>query len=268
MRFKKILFLLPILPVVLQATSCKKEEANLIGFDIDLAKEVCKEIGVEVRFEEIVWEQKEIELESKNIDLIWNGLTITEERQKVMEISCPYMKNKQVIVSKDINELNDKTKYTVSFEAGSAGDDLFKGNSLFKNSTSVEVSSQTDALTEVLSGTSDLAIIDSTMAGYYLNSSTSFKNLQVLDYETESEYYGIAARKGDLALINKINETLSYVYDKNKTFEIASKYGLNDYLIKPNYTSLNSNDNSLDYIMDKGYITIGYTVYAPIAYTK
>ncbi|MBQ5777622.1 MAG: transporter substrate-binding domain-containing protein, partial [Oscillospiraceae bacterium] len=74
-------------------------DANeLIGFETEFAEAVCEKIGVEPVFQEINWDSKEIELNAKNIDCIWNGMTITEERAANMEISKPYMENKQVLV--------------------------------------------------------------------------------------------------------------------------------------------------------------------------
>ena len=78
----------------------KDNDGNLIGFDIELAKAVGAKLGVEVEFKEINWATKEAELESKAIDCIWNGMTITEERQENMSISIPYMENKQVMITK------------------------------------------------------------------------------------------------------------------------------------------------------------------------
>ncbi len=76
------------------------ENGELIGFETEFAEAVCEKLGVEANFVEINWNSKEIELNSKNIDCIWNGMTITEERVENMSISVPYMQNKQVMVSK------------------------------------------------------------------------------------------------------------------------------------------------------------------------
>ncbi len=263
MRFRKIIFLgLGILSLGL--TSCNKEK-ELVGFDIDLAKELGQRLGVDVQFQEIVWEQKEIELASKNIDLIWNGLTITKDRSENLELSIPYLVNKQVLVSKD-STIDFTKNLKVSFEAGSAGEDLFNRLSDFSNMTKVALSAQVDALTEILSNTSDVAIIDSTMAGFYINANTSYKDLNIIDYETESEYYGIAARKGEKALINKVNELLTDMYYSKKSEEIAAKYGLADYIVNPLDYDTNSTDDSLNYILNKKSLIIGYTIFAPIAY--
>ena len=70
------------------------------GFEADFANAICEKLGVKAKFQEIEWKTKETELASKNIDCIWNGLTITDERKENMQISTPYMQNKQVIVEK------------------------------------------------------------------------------------------------------------------------------------------------------------------------
>ncbi len=76
------------------------ENQELVGFETEFAEAVCAKLGVEANFVEINWNSKEIELNSKNIDCIWNGMTITEERLENMSISVPYMQNKQVMVAK------------------------------------------------------------------------------------------------------------------------------------------------------------------------
>ena len=76
------------------------EDSNLVGFDTEFAQAVAAELGVEAKFQEISWAAKETELAAKNIDCIWNGMTITEEREENMSISIPYMQNKQVKIVK------------------------------------------------------------------------------------------------------------------------------------------------------------------------
>ena len=247
---------------------------NLKGFDIDLAKAACEKLDITPIFQEIIWEQKETELSSKQIDLIWNGLTITEERKQNLEITLPYMSNTQsIIVKKDFadNRSTSEDRYTIAFEQGSAGEDAFNSSDIFKGSTSVGVTSQVTALTEVLSGTSDIAIIDSIMAGYYLSDSSSYGDkLKVLSgYDFEIENYGVALRKGETALLAKLNETIEELYDNGTTGDIASRYGLTNDLVKPEtYTKFDEveDKSSWEYIKNKGNIIIGYTVFAPIAF--
>lgn len=256
--------------VVFGLTSCNNNSNDkLVGFDIDLAREVAKELGVKVVFQEIQWEQKEVELNGKSIDLIWNGLTITEERQAAMNISNAYMANKQVVIGKKDNgkTITATSTYKIAVEAGSAGSDVIDDNELFANTQKVEVGAQIDALTEVLSGTSDFAIIDSVMAGYYLASSTSYSSLKIYtEYEFEAEYYGIAARKADNALMQNIEAALYKIYNAGTTNTIAAKYGLTDVIVAPNAVSVTATDDSFEYIKKKGTLVIGYTLFAPIAF--
>ena len=79
------------------------ENGELTGFEPEFTKAVCEKLGVEAKFQEIEWEQKELELNSKNIDAIWNGLTVTEDRKENMAFSTPYVRNKQVVVIKADN---------------------------------------------------------------------------------------------------------------------------------------------------------------------
>ena len=108
-----------------------EENGQLIGFDIELAKAVADKLGLTVEFKEIDWDAKETLLEAKSIDCIWNGMTITEERKANMEISIPYLNNKQVAIIR----VADKDKYTsldtmnkaiIGAEAGSAGESCVK----------------------------------------------------------------------------------------------------------------------------------------------
>lgn len=254
--------------------SCGSADEQLIGFDIDLAKAVGENLGVDVRFQEIQWDKKEIELSSGQIDLIWNGLTITEERREAMEISSPYMVNSQVIVAKKSfnSEIKSDTGLTVAFEKGSAGDDVFNNNDIFSSCTPVECGAQVNALTEALSGTSQLAIIDSVMARYYIASKTSYKDLQTAtSYNLTDEYYGIAGRKGEKGFIAKVNEAPTATFKSGKTAQIANEYGLSASLYEPgdfaSYAGVKET-SSWESIKSKGYMTIGYTVFASIAYFK
>ena len=107
--------------------SWKNEQNELVGFDVELAKAVCAKLGLAAKFELIEWSAKEAKLDSKAIDCIWNGMTITEERQNAMEVSIPYLNNKQVAVIR----VEDKEKYKttddmanaiIGAESGSAGE--------------------------------------------------------------------------------------------------------------------------------------------------
>lgn len=213
-----------------------EENGEFIGFDVDLAKAVCEELGIEAEFQLIDWDAKETELKAKSIDCIWNGLTITEDRLNTMEISMPYLKNQQVVVVKaeDLAEYTDANAVagkSVAAEAGSAGAEAMDNYPEVEYEL-VKTDNQLLALVEVLSGTSNAAIIDSVMAGYYINTEgSSFTDLAIVEtIEFAPEEYGIAFRK-DSDVAAKVNEALLALKENGKLDEIADKYGLTDYVI-------------------------------------
>jgi len=104
----------------------RDEKNEIVGFDIDLAKEVAKRLGVDVKFQTIVWESKLEEINSGNIDVIWNGFSITPERQKEYLFTKPYIKNRQVIVvtaDSPIKTKADLEGKKIGIQAGSSAQD-------------------------------------------------------------------------------------------------------------------------------------------------
>lgn len=208
---------------------------ELIGFETEFAEAVCEKVGVTPNFVEIDWNSKEIELNAKNIDCIWNGMTITDERKENMEISNPYMKNRQVMVVKAEN-LEGYTKAvggsSVVAEAGSAGEELATTNDFFKDTTFTPVDSMAKALMDVKAGTSDIAIVDYVTSIGSIGEGTEFEDLVTVEaHEFSPEEYGIAFRKGsDMAAA--VNEAIAELIAEGKLDEIAAKYKLENLLIK------------------------------------
>lgn len=262
-----------LLTAVLGAAACSKTE--LVGFDIELAKTVGEDLGVEVEFVQINWDTKENELESKNVDLLWNGMTITPEREAAWEISEPYMLNRQVAIIRkaDADKFDTLDKMLASdkwsAENGSAGAELITD----LGATLIGVTAQINVLTELNAGSADIGVMDSVMAGYYINETGSnyADSLMIAEVNIakEDEYYGIAARKGETALMDKINTSLAKLWANDTIKTIGEKYGLKDVLLPIEYTSQwdsISDKSSWDYIVARGKIIIGYTLFAPIAY--
>ncbi len=211
------------------------ENNELTGFETDFAKAVCEELKLEPKFQVIDWDSKEIELKTKSIDCIWNGLTITPERQENMDISVPYMENKQVMVcNKDkVAQFAESVEgASVVAESGSAGEDVAKEDEFFKGADYQPVQSQSTALLEVKAGTADIAIIDFVMSKGTLREDSDFADLAVVEEKTFSpEQYGIALRKNSAVTLEKLNAAIKAVNDSGKLKEIADKYNLADLLI-------------------------------------
>ncbi len=208
----------------------KDENGNWIGFDADLATKVAQDLGVEVQFEEIDWDNKILELDNKSIDVVWNGMTLTDEVTSSMECTEPYLNNAQVVVVpsdkadqyQDVDSLKD---LSFAVEAGSAGETAAKENGF--NYTSL--TSQADTLMEVRSGTSDAAIIDLLMAGAMIGEGTSYDDL-THTVELTTEEYGVGCRKGsDLAAY--INDEFDKFREDGSMESIAETYGVQDALV-------------------------------------
>lgn len=208
---------------------------TLIGFETEFAKAVCEKLGVEPVFQEINWAAKETELNAKNIDCIWNGMTITDERLQNMSISNPYMQNKQVLVVKAENaNLTSVDGLDIAAEGGSAGANVIENDNYFKNANFVETEDMAAALMEVKSGTSDGCVIDYVTSLGMIGKGTEYENLVIVEsakFELgNDEQYGIAFRK-DSDMTEKVNAAISELVADGTLQKIAEKYSLEDQLI-------------------------------------
>jgi len=222
------------------------KDGNLTGFDTELAIAVCEKLGIKAEFIEINWDSKEVELNSKNIDCIWNGMCITEERKQNMSISDPYMRNEQAIVMRAEREAEIMASVdglTLTAEAGSTGEGKVLGTiaddgtedvsakEYFANCKYVPADSMAKALMEVKSGTADMAIVDATLAFYNVGPGTDFEDLVAnTDKNFGAQQFGIAFRKGS-DMTAKVNEVLKELSKDGTMKTIAEKYGLEDALL-------------------------------------
>ena len=211
----------------------KDENNELTGFETEFGTLVCEKIGVTPQFQEIDWDSKEIELNSKNIDCIWNGMTITEERAQNMSITDPYMENRQVMIVKAENKdkyTNDVTDASVVAEKGSTGEELAMGDEFFKNAKYTALDSQAKAVMEVEAGTSDICLGDYVMACGTVGEGTDYEDLTFIDKNFENQNYGIAFRKGS-DVTAEVNKAIDELIEEGKLQEVAKKYNLQDLLI-------------------------------------
>ncbi len=271
-----LLFCLITLTSVFAFAGCypTTDGANLEGFDIDLAKMVAKDLGVEARFRFITWNAKEMELKGKHIDLIWNGLTIDDGRLEQFCISTPYMNNKQIAVIKKSNadKYTDKDNIKdakFSFEESSAGQDVASSEGF---SNILALPSQAEALMAVKAGNADVALLDSVLGNFYCSENTDYSDLMIIpNLIFTEEQYGIAARKSDVGTIDKINTSLAKLQANGELAKLAEKYGLESELCDVSYESkwdtlTDEEKSGWNYIVEKGRFVVGYTLYAPIAY--
>lgn len=203
---------------------------ELTGFDTEFAVAVCEKLGVEPEFIEIIWESKEIELNARSIDCVWNGMTIDEERSASMSISLPYVKNAQVIVVRadsGITSTADLIGKTVVAEIGSAGEKQIIGDSADENlaqAVYIGMSAQTDCLLEIKAGTADAAVVDLTLARTMVGEGTDYAELiMIQDLELNTEEYGIAFRKGS-DITKKVNDIIKELVEDGTLVALAEKY--------------------------------------------
>ncbi len=210
------------------------ENGTLIGFDTEFAEAACAKLGLTPEFQVIDWDTKELELSSKKIDCIWNGLTVTEERKANMDFTASYLKNQQVVVvlAANADQYSDAASFaglTVVAEAGSAGAAAIAAN--MADADFVEVQAQSDALLEVKTGKAAAAVIDLTMANAMTGEGTDYSDLTILPIEMPGEEYAIGFRVGSTATA-KLNEVIA-AFTTDGTFgSLAEKYELSDLLIK------------------------------------
>ena len=223
------------------------EKNELVGFDTEMAQAVAKKLGIDVEFSEINWDSKEVELNSKNIDCLWNGMCITEERKQNMSVSDPYLYNTQAMVMKKSREkeiMKSVKGLTVTAEQGSTGEGKIDGSiadddtvkvsakDYFKDANYVASDSMAKALMEVKSGTADVALVDSVCALGMVGEGTDYEDLVInMDNNFGQQEYGIAFRKGS-DVTEKVNQAIKELYEDGTVDTIAKKYDLQDMLIK------------------------------------
>ena len=209
----------------------KDADGSWIGFDADMAKAFAESLGVTAEFVEIDWDNKILELDSKTIDCVWNGMTLTAEVTSTMECSNAYCNNAQVVIlpadkASEYQTVESVKDLTFAAEAGSAGEAELTALGY----TVTPVKAQSDALMEVAAGTSDAAVIDSLMAAAMVGEGTGYASL-TYTCGLNSEEYGVGFRKGsDLA--QKLNEFFQSSYADGSMMQIAETYGVQAAIIE------------------------------------
>jgi len=178
----------------------RNDADEIVGFDIDLAKEVCTRLGYELKLQPIDWDSKEVELNSNKIDCIWNGMTITPERKAAMTLSEPYLKNRQVLVVKSdatYTDLASLAGKTLALQKGSSAAVALEANPTFADTLKAvnELPDYMGALLELDSGMSDAVLMDEIVANYYITDQNA--DYKILDEVLAEEEYAIGFRKDD-----------------------------------------------------------------------
>lgn len=208
----------------------KDENGDIVGFDIDLANAICEEMGKEIEFQSIDWSMKEAELNNGNIDFIWNGYSITDERKEQVAFGTPYLKNRQIVVTmadSDINTLADLAGKSVGAQTQSSAEDAINAKpeirDTFTDGKAITYESNNDVLMDLEAGRLDAVVADEILVRYYISKKGADK-YKILDEDFGEEEYGVGMRKDDTALVDAFNTAYAALKEEGKLAEISNKW--------------------------------------------
>ena len=210
----------------------KDDKNEIIGFDVDLAKAAAKKLGREVEFKAIDWNSKEAELKSGRIDVLWNGLDITDERKQNMLFSDPYMDNRQVIFIRKGDDANaniaaesDLAGKAVGTQAGSTAEAYITGNDALKNSFSdfKTYGDYISAFMDLENGRLDAVVCDEIVGRYYMaKHADKLDALNVVVGPTSE--FGIAFAKENTALRDEIQKAFDEIVADGTAKKISEEW--------------------------------------------
>ncbi|MEA5018559.1 MAG: amino acid ABC transporter substrate-binding protein [Erysipelotrichaceae bacterium] len=208
----------------------RNEQNEIVGFDIDLAAAVSDLTGLKFTLQPIDWSLKETELNQGNIDMIWNGYSITDSRKEIVLFSTPYLNNRQIVVvlaNSDITTLSDLADKVVSVQKDSSALEAVTNQpdllATFKDGKVREFDSNVDLFVDLETGRSDAIILDEIFADYTikLRDPSAYR---VLAEDFGNEEYGIGFRKTDVELQTKINDAIQTLIDNGTFDQIKAKW--------------------------------------------
>ncbi len=215
----------------------RDESGELVGFDIDLANAVCEQLGVTAEFQPIDWDSKEMALAAGTIDCVWNGMSITPERQEAMSLSQAYLNNKIVILCKEgvtIEAKEDLANYNIGIQAGSAALEAVQADEALYAAIEgqlTEYPTYDEVILDVQAGRLDCMIIDEVYGGY--------KNAQlggiftVAPVDFGDDLYAIGFRKADAELTQAVNEALNALIEDGTATQISEAWFDADIVVRP-----------------------------------
>ena len=203
----------------------KGDDGEYTGFDIELAESISEKLGKEIVLQPIDWSMKESELKNGNIDFIWNGLSVTEERKKSMDFSKSYLKNRQVIITlsdSDINPKEDlKGKKVAAQDQSSAVDAI--GDYANEFGELVTLPTNDECLRDLEAGRVDAVVADEILSRYYINLKGEEK-YNVLSDDFGDEEYAVGMKKGDSELVEAFNKAYDEVVADGTASELSIKW--------------------------------------------
>lgn len=199
---------------------------ELVGFDIDLAREAGKRLGVAVEFKPIDWNAKEAELSGKRVDALWNGLTITEQRKANIAFTSPYLENRQIIIvtaSSPVKTKADLAGKVVGVQEGSSAVEAVEKDAAAKTLKELrKFGDNVAALMDVSNGRLDALVVDEVVGRYYTAKKPG--EYVVLDENFGTEEYGVGVRKDDTVLQGKLEKALADMKKDGTAEKISTQW--------------------------------------------
>ena len=207
----------------------RDEQGNLVGFDIDLATAVADELGMQVEFKPIDWNAKEMELKAGTIDCVWNGMSITPERQENMALTNKYLNNKIVLMALadsdiDVTSAKELADLKIGTQVDSSALQMLMANEAyesFKDNIS-EYETYDTAIMDLKAGRVDVIAVDQVL-GEYTNNNLGGE-MKECTYSLGDDYYVIGFEKSNTELRDKVNDAIKALIDNGKAAEISSKW--------------------------------------------
>ncbi|MCQ2100430.1 MAG: amino acid ABC transporter substrate-binding protein [Fibrobacter sp.] len=203
----------------------RDKDNNIVGFDIDLAAEVCARLGVTLKTQPISWDAKEQELNTGKIDCIWNGMSVDSARAAAMNLSDAYLKNRMIFSVKDkaLANLAALAGKKIAVQNGSTAQKLLESSDAGKAAKEiVPFDDNQTAMMDLDKGGVDAVFLDEIVAKYWIASNA--KDFVVLEEGLSDEVYAIGFRKKDQALRDAVNETIKAMQADGKFAEIQAKW--------------------------------------------
>lgn len=207
----------------------RNADNEIVGFDIDCAKEVTKRMGVELKLVPINWDTKEIELDSGNIDCIWNGMSVDPERAEAMNLSEPYMTNRMILMVLADSEYTSKEQLagkTIGVQQGSTAQKILEESEFFGTiKENVGFKDNVTACLDLETGGVDAVFLDEVVASAFIN--VDGKPYRILDdgaLTEEGEEYAIGFRKADQALRDEVQKHLFDMKADGTLAKISEKW--------------------------------------------
>lgn len=201
------------------------ENDEIVGFDIDVAEEVCARMGIELVKEGINWETKEQDLNAGRIDCIWNGMSVSPSRAEEMNLSEPYMTNAMVFVvpaNSDVTAMDQLADKIIGVQNGSTAEEILMSSEIGSTITEQPMATNIEALQQMELGLVDAVFLDSIVANYEITAAG--KDYKVLPDGLEEEEYAIGFRKADQALRDEVQRILSEMKADGKLGEISTEW--------------------------------------------